>query len=161
MQHRASCGVDARTAPVPHRSQVFASLPFRRYLAAMYRIVFGVLVLLVCLPACKKEEVRTYTVALRATCYDCVVQYAAGPDRGRYDTLAGSVVGADTLRESASYTLTMAADEALFFRACRLMPDSGRSGAIELVAEGEMQPFSALAGLEENCAVINQPVQFR
>lgn len=127
----------------------------------MYRSALAALAIVALIPACKKEEVKEYTVSLRATCYDCLVQYASGPDRGRYDTLSGSISGSDTIRETASYTLTMKEEEALFFRACRLTPDSGRFGDIELLAEGDIQPLSIMAERDSNCAVINQAVQFR
>ncbi|MBX2972099.1 MAG: hypothetical protein KF797_03265 [Flavobacteriales bacterium] len=127
----------------------------------MSRPVIGALAMLLLVPACKKEEVKQYSVSLRATCYDCVVQYASGPARGRYDTLHGAINGADTVRETGTYTLTMKADEPIFFRACRITPDSGSFGAIELFAEGDIQPLSATVPREVNCAVINQAVQFR
>ncbi|MCB0766031.1 MAG: hypothetical protein KDB95_02355 [Flavobacteriales bacterium] len=127
----------------------------------MLRPALGALILLIFVPACKKEEVKEYTVSLRATCYDCVVQYAAGPDRGRYDTLAGSIQGSDTLRQTGNYTMTMREDEALFFRACRLLPDSGRFGGIDLQVEGDVRPVSTSVAQDVDCAVINQSVQFR
>lgn len=127
----------------------------------MFRPIIGACLVLLALSACKKEEVKEYTVSLRATCYDCLVQYAAGPDRGRYDTLAGAISGTDTIRESGTYTLTLRADEGLFFRACRIQPDSGRFGDIELFVDGDVQPFSLFAVRDSNCAVINQAVQFR
>lgn len=127
----------------------------------MFRSVIGVTALLLLLPSCKKEQVKEYTVSLRATCYNCVVQYAAGPDRGRYDTLHGAIEGTDTLRETGDYALTMREDEDLFFRACRLSPDSGRFGSIALDVTGEVQPISEMVGQEVDCAVINRSVQFR
>ncbi|MBL7946666.1 MAG: hypothetical protein JNN32_11445 [Flavobacteriales bacterium] len=127
----------------------------------MYRTVIGALALALLIPACKKEEVKEYTVSLKATCYDCIVQYASGPDRGRFDTLFGAVNGSDTLRTTRSYTLTMREEEALFFRACRLNPDSGRFGALELMAEGDIQSLMVEEPQEADCAVINQAVQFR
>lgn len=127
----------------------------------MFRPIIGVCLSLVILSACKKEEVKEYKVQLRATCYDCLVQYASGPDRGRYDTLHGTVNGTDTIRETGTYTLTMKADESIFFRACRITPDSGSFGTIELVAEGDIQPLSATVPHDADCAVINQAVQFR
>jgi hypothetical protein len=127
----------------------------------MFRPVIGALALVLLIPSCKKEEVKEYTISLKATCYDCIVQYASGPDRGRFDTLFGSVNGSDTLRTTRSYTLTMREEEALFFRACRLEPDSGRFGTIELLAEGDIQSLALEEPLEADCAVINQAVQFR
>jgi hypothetical protein len=127
----------------------------------MFRPVIGALAMVLLIPACKKEEVKEYTVSLKATCYDCVVQYASGPDRGRFDTLYGSVSGADTSRASRSYSLTMREEEALYFRACRLNPDSGRFGAIDLLAEGDIQSLVVEEPAEVDCAVINQAVQFR
>lgn len=127
----------------------------------MYRYVLTAFAIMLFMPACKKEEVKEYKVSLRATCYDCLVQYASGPDRGRFDTLSGSISDADTLRETGTYTLTMKEDEALFFRACRLTPDSGRFGDIELFVDGDVQPLSAFAVRDSNCAVINQAVTFR
>lgn len=127
----------------------------------MFRPVIIVATLVLLLPACKKEQVKEYKVSLRATCFDCVVQYASGPDRGRYDTLSGSISGSDTLRETGTYSLIMAVDEPLFLRACRITPDSGRFGDIELFAEGDIQPLSATVGREVDCAVINQAVQYR
>ena len=126
----------------------------------MFRPVVGFFTLLLLCPSCKKEDVKEYHVRLHASCYDCVVQYAAGPDRGRYDTLAGSVVGSDTLRATEAYTLTMREDEALFFRACRLDPDSGRFGSIDLQVDGDIQPLSVQMPREADCAVLNQEVQF-
>lgn len=131
------------------------------YLAPMFRTVIAAAALFLLLPACKKEEVKEYKVSLQATCYDCIVQYASGPDRGRFDTLFGSVNGSDTLRVTRRYTLTMLEEEALFFRACRLEPDSGRFGDIEIYADGDIQPLSAVVGRTVDCAVINQAVQFR
>ncbi|HPF89304.1 MAG TPA: hypothetical protein PLL57_01420 [Flavobacteriales bacterium] len=127
----------------------------------MLRPVIGVTALLLLLPSCKKEQVKAYTVSLRATCYDCVMQYAAGPDRGRYDTLYGGIEGADTLRETGDYSLTMREGEDLFFRACRLTPDSGRFGPIDLEVAGQAQPFAVSVEREADCAVINRAVQFR
>lgn len=127
----------------------------------MSRSVLLGIVVAALLPSCKKEEVKEYTVSLRATCYDCVVQYAAGPDRGRYDTLSGVIEGADTLRETGTYTLTMRENQAIFFRACRMLPDSGRFGSIDLSVDGDVQPMVMTAVRDSNCAVINQGVQFR
>lgn len=115
---------------------------------------------LLLLLGCKKEEVKQYTVELEATCYDCIVQYAAGPDRGRYDTLSGSVEGADTLRETGRYSLVMEENEALFFRACRYDPDTV-FGDIELRASGAIAPVSTSVGTDAECAVINQAVSYR
>ena len=111
--------------------------------------------------ACKKEEVKEYTVSLQATCFDCIVQYASGPDRGRYDTLSGSINGADTVRETGNYQLVMRADELIFFRACRISPDTARFGEISLSADGDILPLSTLVDRATDCATINQPVQFR
>ena len=127
----------------------------------MFRPVIGALAMVLLIPACKKEEVKEYTVSLKATCFDCIVQYASGPDRGRYDTLFGSVSGSDSLRTTRSYSLTMREEEALYFRACRLNPDSGRFGAIDLLAEGDIQSVVVVEPTEVDCAVINQAVQFR
>lgn len=133
----------------------------RHYLSAMTRPILGSLMVFLLMPACRKEQVKQYAVDLRATCYDCVVQYASGAERGRFDTLSGVVAGLDTLRETGTYTLTMTEDEDLFFRACRLAPDSGRFGDIELVVEGDVHPLGAVVDRNTNCAVINQAVQFR
>ncbi|MGV3638400.1 MAG: hypothetical protein ACO1NQ_12240 [Flavobacteriales bacterium] len=127
----------------------------------MFRPVIGALAVVLLMPSCKKEEVKEYTVSLKATCYDCIVQYASGPDRGRFDTLFGAVSGSDTMLVSRNYSLTMLEEEALFFRACRLEPDSGRFGAIVIQAEGDIQPLVVEEPLEADCAVINQAVQFR
>ena len=131
------------------------------YLAAMFRMVIAAAALFLLLPACRKEQVKEYNVSLQATCFDCVVQYASGPDRGRFDTLHGSISGADTLRETGTYSLSMAVDEPLFFRACRITPDSARFGDIDLFADGDIQPLSASAPRETDCAVINRSVQYR
>ena len=131
------------------------------YLAPMFRTVIAAAALFLLLPACRKEQVKEYNVSLQATCFDCVVQYASGPDRGRFDTLHGSINGADTLRETGHYALTMKEDQPIFFRACRITPDSARFGDIELFADGDIQPLSASVGREVDCAVINQSVQYR
>lgn len=110
--------------------------------------------------ACKKSDVREYTARLKATCYDCIVQYAAGPARGQYDTLSGSINGNDTLRETGMYSMTMKEGDALFFRACRINPDS-IFGAIDLEVTGQLEPLSASVDTSQTCAVINQDVQFR
>lgn len=110
--------------------------------------------------ACNKEEVKEYTANLKATCYDCIVQYAAGPARGIYDTLSGSVNGADTLRETGTYTMTMKEGDAIFFRACRINLDTV-FGAIDLEVTGQLEPLSANVDTAFDCAVINQDVQFR
>lgn len=127
----------------------------------MFRPVIGVLALLILASSCKKEEAKQYKVSLRATCFDCLVQYASGPDRGRYDTLAGFVEGTDTIRETGTYELVMKQDEALFFRACRIWPDSGSFGDIELSAEGDIEPIYHAVPAQEVCGVINREVQFR
>ena len=109
---------------------------------------------------CKKEEVKEYTVELEARCWDCIVQYASGPDRGRRDTLLGSVEGTDTLLETGHYQLVMKENESIFFRACRIRPDTA-FGDITLQAGGGIQPLSAIVGQDQDCATINQVVQVK
>lgn len=109
---------------------------------------------------CKKEEVKKYGVTLEARCWDCIVQYAVGPERGRYDTLLGNVVGGDTIPETGTYTVEVEENEALFFRACRIRPDT-IFGDIEVLATGQIAPLEARVDTSQNCATINQVVQVR
>lgn len=109
--------------------------------------------------SCKKEE-KQYTVSLEARCYDCIVTYAAGPARGRIDTIFGVVEGADTFPATGQYQVIAKADDNLFFRACRIYPDTSY-GAIELRAAGEVQDINTSVGLDQACATINQVVQVR
>lgn len=110
--------------------------------------------------SCRKHEVKEYTANLKATCYDCIVQYAAGPARGIYDTLSGAINGDDTLRETGTYTMTMKEGDAIFFRACRIDLDTV-FGAIDLEVTGQLQPLSTTVDTAADCAVINQNVLFR
>ncbi|HQW05292.1 MAG: hypothetical protein IPH05_04045 [Flavobacteriales bacterium] len=127
----------------------------------MPRSLFYLLVIAALLASCRKE-VKEYKATLEASCYDCIVQYAAGSDRGLRDTLAGSVntVTGDTFVEVGRYDLVMHEEEAIFFRACRIRPDSAY-GDITLHASGDISPLSATADRNTECAVINQPVQFK
>jgi len=109
---------------------------------------------------CKKEEVKEYTVTLDARCWDCIVQFATGPDRGQRDTLFGSINGTDTLTEAGRYELVLKEGDNLFFRACRIRPDSA-FGAIELQAGGGIEPLSASVDRDQECAAINAVVQVR
>lgn len=109
---------------------------------------------------CKKEEMKEYTVNLEARCWDCIVQYAAGPDRGRRDTLLGSVEGTDTLLETGHYNLIVKENDNIFFRACRIRPDTA-FGDITLQAGGGIQALSATVGTDQDCATINQVVQVK
>jgi hypothetical protein len=118
------------------------------------------ILLMLAIGACKKHEVKEYSAHLKATCYDCIVQYAAGPARGQYDTLSGSINGADTLRETGIYTMTMKEGDAIFFRACRIHLDTV-FGNIDLEVTGELQPLYADVDTASDCAVLNQNVQFR
>lgn len=118
------------------------------------------LVIVACLVACTKEEAKEYRAELKATCYDCIVQYAAGPARGLYDTLSGSVNGTDTLRETGTYTMTMKEGDAIFFRACRMNPDTA-FGSIDLEVSGQLEPLNSNVAADADCAVINQNVRFR
>lgn len=126
----------------------------------MRALFFPALLSILAAGACKKHEVKEYAANLKATCYDCIVQYAAGTARGQYDTLTGSINGDDTLRETGIYTMTMKEGDALFFRACRINPDTV-FGNIDLEVTGELQPLSAAVDTASDCAVINQDVQFR
>ncbi|MBL7952478.1 MAG: hypothetical protein JNM62_12255 [Flavobacteriales bacterium] len=110
--------------------------------------------------SCKKPEVKEYTANLKATCYDCIVQYAAGPARGVYDTLSGTVEGTDTLRQTGTYTMTMKEGDALFFRACRIDTDTA-FGAIDLEVTGDLDALSITEDRNMDCAVLNQNVRFR
>lgn len=114
------------------------------------------------LPSCK-TEVKEYTATLDARCYDCIVQYAAGADRGIRDTLTGSVNAAtgDTFTEAGQYRLVMREGEEIFFRACRMRPDSAAFGDIVLNVSGDVQPLSTTVDRDSECAVISQPVQFK
>ncbi len=82
----------------------------------MPRSLFYLLVIAALLASCRKE-VKEYKATLEASCYDCIVQYAAGSDRGLRDTLAGSVntVTGDTFVEVGRYDLVMHEEEAIFF----------------------------------------------
>ena len=124
----------------------------------MRKVILGVGIAVV-LSGCKKEQVKEYSANLKATCYDCIVQYAAGPARGLYDTLSGSINGTDTLRETGVYTLTMKEGDAIFFRACRMDLDTV-FGSIDLEVSGQLQPLSTSVDTASDCAVINQNVQF-
>jgi len=119
----------------------------------------GVVAIALLFGSCKKE-VKEYTVSLEARCYDCIVTYAAGPSRGRIDTLFGVVEGSDTFPVTGQYQVIAKADDNLFFRACRIYPDTS-FGAIELRASGEVQDINTNVGLDEACATINQVVQVR
>ena len=125
----------------------------------MKRMRYPLILVVILVLGCKKEAVKEYTVTLDATCWDCIVQYAAGPDRGRRDTLLGSVEGTtgDTLVESGRYALVMKKGDALFFRACRIRPDSV-FGDIELRASGAVAPITTVVDTSEICATINQAV---
>lgn len=118
-------------------------------------IVFIVLLM----AGCKKTE-KQYTVSLEVRCYDCIVTYAAGPARGRIDTIFGVVEGTDSLLVTEHYQVIAKAEDNLFFRACRIYPDSSY-GAIELHAAGEVQDVYNNVGLDQSCASINQVVQVR
>ncbi len=122
----------------------------------MDRIPWFLLAIALCASGCKKE-VKEYTVSLDARCWECIVTYAAGPDRGRVDTLFGSINGSDTLTEVGQYQLILKESDNLFFRACRLDPDTS-FGDIELHAGGGIQALSSSVGRSEACATINQPV---
>ena len=78
----------------------------------MPRSLFYLLVIAALLASCRKE-VKEYKATLEASCYDCIVQYAAGSDRGLRDTLAGSVntVTGDTFVEVGRYDLVMHEEE--------------------------------------------------
>ena len=127
----------------------------------MKRKVLFIAAMSIGVAGCKKEEIKEYTVNLEATCWDCIVQYAAGPDRGLRDTLLGSVNGAgDTLVETGSYSLVMKEGDALFFRACRIRPDTV-FGNIALRASGAVQPISVVVDTSQTCAAINQVVNLQ
>ena len=130
------------------------------YLPPMVRSAFILAALLVLGTGCKKEEVKKYNVTLEASCWDCIVQYAVGPERGRFDTLFGSVVDGDTIPETGTYTVVVEAEQAIFFRGCRMDPDTV-FGDIELMASGEVAPLEVRVDTSQNCAVINQAVQVR
>lgn len=141
-QHRTSSAISARR-------NIFNPMKWMRYVwLALALLVVG----------CKQDPVKQYTVTLNATCWDCAVTYAAGTDRGLTDTIPGTVTGSDTTRGAAQYQLVLNEGENLYFRACRIRPDT-TFGDIELRAAGEIQPLSAIAGPSVSCAVINQPVQ--
>ncbi|HRH69918.1 MAG TPA: hypothetical protein PLB89_10465 [Flavobacteriales bacterium] len=125
----------------------------------MKRMRYPLILAVILALGCKKEEVKEYTVDLEATCWDCIVQYAAGPDRGRLDTLLGSVNEAtgDTFVETGRYALVMKQGDALFFRACRIRPDTV-FGDIELRTSGTVPPITVVVDTSETCAVINQAV---
>ena len=125
----------------------------------MYKTGLGVVALVLLISSCKKE-VKEYTVSLEARCYDCIVTYAAGPARGRTDTILGVVEGTDTFLVTGQYQVIAKADDNLFFRACRIYPDTS-FGAIELRANGEVQELSASVELDQACATINQVVQVK
>jgi hypothetical protein len=126
----------------------------------MVRSTFLLLALLLLGAGCKKEEVKKYSVTLEARCWDCVVQYAVGPDRGRFDTLFGAVVNGDTVPGTGTYTVIVEQDQALFLRGCRMDPDT-IFGDIELMAYGQIAPLEARVDTSQSCAVINQVVQVR
>lgn len=139
---------------------MLAAIPSERFtFQPMDKTCLGMVALALLIGSCKKE-VKEYTVSLEARCYDCIVTYAAGPSRGRTDTLLGVVEGTDTFLVTREYQVIAKADDNLFFRACRIYPDTS-FGAIELHASGEVQELSASVQLDQACATINQVVQVK
>ncbi len=128
----------------------------------MERMRYALAVVVLCFAACKKD-VKEYKITLDASCYDCIVQYAAGADRGIRDTLTGGVNAAtgDTFTSSGQYDLVLLENEAIYFRACRMRPDSAAFGDIILLVTGQVVPISETAGMAEECAIINQATQTR
>ncbi len=152
---------------VPRQTRYTLDFKFRKYavpcarntFSPMKRMRYPLILAVLLVLGCKKEEVKEYTVTLDASCWDCIVQYAAGPDRGLRDTLFGSVDEAtgDTLVESGRYALVMKEGDDLFFRACRIRPDSV-FGDIELRASGAVPTITVVVDTSEACATINQAV---
>jgi|GEM_PF-742938 len=157
LRYRVQCGDIHRSVAIWTIGQVLVPIALNTF-NPMKRMQFPLFLAVILAVGCKKDEVKEYTVTLDATCWGCIVQYAAGPDRGLRDTLFGSVNDAgDTLLESGQYELVMKQGDALFMRACRLDPDTV-FGNIEMHASGAVPPITVVVDTSEPCATINQAV---
>ena len=109
--------------------------------------------------SCTKEKPLLHAT-FHASCRDCIVSYAVGPEQSRKDTLVGAI---DTLTGMpAVVTMQWPVDlkdgDNLFIRGCQR--DTVFHGVIQISVDGDVAPLSASAPTD-SCAEINQPSHAR
>ena len=107
--------------------------------------------------ACKKDEKPRLQATFHATCRDCVVSYAVGPEQSREDTLHGIPVAGttDTLPEVWQKSVELSEGDNLFLRACRIRTDTA-FGTISVSVDGGVRSLQAAVDTTAECAEINQ-----
>ncbi len=120
------------------------------------RLLPVLLLLVLALPACKKEE-PALQATLQATCRNCIVSRAIGSAQSRKDTLRGKVVApGDTIAETRVWTMDLKDGDNIFLRACRLYEDTAYSG-FQLQVGGDVRAMEAVADTSAHCVQINAP----
>lgn len=107
--------------------------------------------------SCTKEDKPLLQATLHATCRDCVVSYAVGPEQTHVDTLHGIPVEGttDTLAQVWQKSIEVIDGDNLFLRACRIRTDTA-FGNISVNVDGGVRPLQAAADTAAECAGINQ-----
>lgn len=109
--------------------------------------------------ACTKEE-PTLQATLHASCRDCIVSHAIGPEQSRRDTLTGALdagTGEHAL-VTMSWPVEVHDGDQVFLRGCQR--DSTFEGEIQLWVDGAVAPIN-LTVTSDSCGEINQALHAR